>query len=94
VGPYGHSNDRNGRHSPSQRFFSLVLFGSCGAFKHPADACALVGDQIFTDTLGANCAGVTSILVTAIHNHNIWLKLRHVAEMPFISAAKKRRIVK
>ena len=63
-------------------------------FDLPADACALVGDQIFTDTLGANCAGVTSILVTAIHNHNIWLKLRHVAEMPFISAAKKRRIVK
>ena len=63
-------------------------------FSLPAQACALVGDQIFTDTLGANCAGVTSILVTAIDNHNIWLKLRHVAEMPFISAAKKRRISK
>ena len=33
--------------------------------------CALVGDQIFTDTLGANCTGVTSILVKAIDNHNI-----------------------
>ena len=54
--------------------------------------CALAGDQIFTDTLGANCAGVNSILVQAIHNHNIWLKLRHVAEMPFILAAGKRRI--
>jgi len=54
--------------------------------------CALVGDQIFTDTLGANCAGVTSILVKAIDNHNIWLKLRHVAEMPFILMARKRRV--
>lgn len=56
--------------------------------------CALVGDQIFTDTLGANCTGVTSILVNAIDNHNIWLKLRHVAELPFIFLARKRRIVK
>ena len=55
--------------------------------------CALVGDQIFTDTLGANCTGVTSILVKAIDNHNIWLKLRHVAEMPFILMARKRRII-
>ena len=55
-------------------------------------ASALVGDQIFTDTLGANCMGVRSILVPAIDNHNIWLKLRHVAELPFIFAARKRRI--
>ena len=57
----------------------------------PAE-CAIAGDQIFTDTLGGNRAGVQSILVKAIHNHNIWLKLRHVAEMPFILAAGKRRI--
>ncbi len=54
--------------------------------------CALVGDQIFTDTLGANCAGVRSILVKAIHNHNFWLKARHAAELPFIFLARKRRI--
>ena len=53
---------------------------------------AIAGDQIFTDTLGGNCAGVTSILVNAIDNHNIWLKLRHVAELPFIYAAKNRRV--
>lgn len=58
----------------------------------PPSHCALVGDQIFTDTLGANCAGVRPILVQAINNHNIWLKLRHAAEMPFILAAKKRRL--
>lgn len=54
--------------------------------------CALCGDQIFTDTLGANGTGVKPILVKAIHNHNIWLKLRHVAEIPFILMAHKRRI--
>ena len=55
---------------------------------------ALVGDQIYTDTLGGNRAGVTSILVRAIDNHNIWLKLRHVLEIPFICMASKRRITK
>ena len=58
----------------------------------PPEECALVGDQIFTDTLGANCAGVRSILVKAIDNHNFWLKLRHIAERPFILLAKNRRI--
>ena len=58
----------------------------------PPESCALVGDQIFTDTLGANSCGVCAILVKAIDNHNFWLKLRHVAEKPFIFAARKRRI--
>ena len=53
---------------------------------------ALVGDQIFTDTFGANNSGVMPILVCAIDNYNIWLKLRHVAELPFIFAARKRRM--
>ena len=57
----------------------------------PAQA-ALVGDQIFTDTLGGNCAGVKTILVKAIHNHNFWLKARHVLEKPFIFVARKRRL--
>ena len=58
----------------------------------PASQAALVGDQIYTDTLGANSAGVTSILVKAIDNHNFWLKARHVLEKPFIFAARKRRV--
>lgn len=53
---------------------------------------ALVGDQIFTDTLGGNCAGVSTVLVRAIHNHTIWLKARHVLELPFIFIARNRRI--
>ena len=58
----------------------------------PACEAALVGDQIYTDTFGANNAGCMPILVRAIDNHNIWLKLRHVAELPFIFAARKRRM--
>ena len=61
-------------------------------FGIPASEAALVGDQIFTDTLGANAAGVTSILVKAIDNHNFWLKARHVLEKPFIYLARKRRL--
>ena len=34
--------------------------------------------------------GLTSILVSAIDNHTIWLKLRHVAELPFIAWGKRR----
>ena len=58
----------------------------------PASKAALVGDQIYTDTFGANNSGVMPILVCDIDNHNIWLKLRHVAELPFIFAARKRRM--
>lgn len=53
---------------------------------------AIVGDQIFTDTLAGNLAGVTPILVDAINNHTIWLKARHVCELPFCFAARKRRL--
>ena len=53
---------------------------------------AIVGDQIFTDTLAGNLAGVTPILVKAIDNHTFWLKARHVLELPFVFAARKRRI--
>ena len=58
----------------------------------PADQAALVGDQIYTDTLGGNGCSVTSILVKAIDNHNFWLKARHVLELPFIYLARKRRM--
>ncbi len=54
--------------------------------------CALAGDQIFTDTMGARCAGIRAILVKPIHNHNFWLKARHVLEQPFILISGKRRV--
>ena len=51
---------------------------------------ALVGDQIYTDVLGANCAGVTSVLITPIQLHSWPLKLRHVLEQPFIRLGRRR----
>lgn len=54
----------------------------------------LIGDQIFTDVLGANVAGVTSVIVKSIHNHNFWLKLRHVFEVPFLAMARNRRVIR
>ena len=72
--------------------FSRGIRACLEKYQIPPFQAALVGDQIYTDTLGANCAGVQSILVRAIHNHNFWLKARHVLELPFIFLARKRRI--
>ena len=73
--------------------FSKGIRECLNKYQLAPNQCALAGDQIFTDTLGANCAGCTSILVKAIDNHNIWLKLRHVAELPFIALARHRKWV-
>ena len=72
--------------------FSKGIRECLARFDIPASQAALVGDQIYTDTLGANGCGVTSILVKAIDNHNFWLKARHVLELPFIYLARKRRM--
>ena len=80
--------------SHAKKPFSKGIKECLARYQIPKENCALVGDQIFTDTLGANCAGVMSILVKAIDNHNIWLKLRHAAEMPFIWLARGRRMGK
>ena len=72
--------------------FSKGIRECMSRYKIDAAACALAGDQIFTDTLGGNCAGVRTILVKPINNHNFWLKARHVLEKPFIFAARKRSV--
>ena len=72
----------------SKKPFSRGICACLEKYQTTPDKAALVGDQIYTDVLGGNCAGLTSILVRAIDNHNIWLKLRHVAEQPFILIAK------
>ena len=72
--------------------FSKGIRACLARFEVAPGEAILVGDQIFTDTLGGNCAGVKTVLVEAIDNHNFWLKARHVLEKPFIFAAKNRRI--
>lgn len=71
--------------------FSDGICRCLSQFKLQASQCALVGDQIYTDVLGANSAGVYSILIPAINNHSIWLKLRHLLELPIIFCAKGRK---
>lgn len=82
------------RHIPcithSKKPFSKGICQCMDRFRLDPAHTALVGDQIYTDVLGANCAGITSILVRPIHLHNIWLKLRHVAELPFIAIGRRR----
>ena len=72
--------------------FSRGIRECLDRYQKDPKVCALVGDQIYTDVLGANCAGMQPILVRAIHNHNFLLKARHVLELPWIWAAGKRRI--
>ena len=51
----------------------------------------MVGDQIFTDTLGANNAGVVPLLVEPIRlAGNPGRYLRYAAETPFRLLGKRR----
>lgn len=50
---------------------------------------ALVGDQIFTDTLGANRAGILPILVRPIEMKKLYLAARFAVEQPFRALAKE-----
>ena len=74
--------------------FSKGIRECLNKYSMQSERAAIAGDQIYTDTLGGNGCGITTILVKAIDNHNIWLKLRHVAEIPFICMAGKRIITK
>ena len=49
---------------------------------------ALAGDQIFTDTLAANRAGVVSIIVRPRRFTNPFLALRYYIEIPFRAMCK------
>jgi len=51
---------------------------------------ALVGDQIFTDTLGANRTGIQSILVRPIEMKKPYLAARYALEQPFRALAKEK----
>ena len=52
---------------------------------------ALAGDQIFTDILGGNRAGITSILVRPILFSNPFQVVRFGIEQPFIRLARRKR---
>jgi len=54
------------------------------------DVSALAGDQIATDTLAANRAGVTSIIVRPKRFTNPFLALRYLVEIPFRAMCKNK----
>ena len=58
-----------------------------------ANDCAFVGDQVYTDALAANRAGIVSIVVRPRQFTNPFLALRYAIEAPFraISRRKMRR---
>ena len=52
---------------------------------------AMAGDQTFTDILGANFAGVTSVLVYPIYFSNLFQRFRYWIELPLIHMGRNRR---
>lgn len=52
---------------------------------------AMAGDQTFTDILGGNLAGVTSVLVYPIHFSNPFQVIRYGIERPFIALGRRKR---
>ncbi len=76
----------------AQKPFRRGIREAMTQFRAQREQTALVGDQTYTDVLGANLAGVLSIQVRSIHNHTIWLKLRHLLELPPLAFIKNRRI--
>ena len=89
IGQVNISGSGNQEHRVSTGYLD-ILYATCIAITEGENTILLFS----TDTLGANRFGVQSVLVKAIHNHNIWLKLRGVLELPFRAMACKRRIKK
>ena len=58
--------------------------------------CIAVGDQLFTDILGANLAGIESVLVDPLapETDRWWIKLKRVAEIPIKHLHKMQRTIK
>lgn len=100
----------NNRHADRPRVFCDALgvpfIGHAGKPKTPSfiqamermgvtrEQTAIVGDQIFTDVLGGNRAGVRTILVRPIRlAGNPGRYLRYAAELPFRLMTKRRRNV-
>jgi HAD superfamily phosphatase (TIGR01668 family) len=52
---------------------------------------AMAGDQTFTDILGGNLAGVTSVLVKPIYFSNPFQVLRYGLEQPYIRLGRRKR---
>lgn len=56
----------------------------------PMDEIAVVGDQIYTDTFGGNCAGAVTCFVRSVNRGDFWIDVRHQLEKPFIRLGRRR----
>ena len=72
---------------PKRKGFQRAM-ALCGVTEQE---CVMVGDQIFTDILGANRSGIRSILVKPIANDTIFRRIRHAIEVPFRALCRDRR---
>jgi len=70
--------------SPKSLLHAMEVSGFC------PDTSALAGDQILTDTLAANRAGVISIIVRPKRFTNPFLAIRYFIEIPFRALCKNK----
>ncbi|MBQ8974838.1 MAG: YqeG family HAD IIIA-type phosphatase [Oscillospiraceae bacterium] len=56
--------------------------------------CALCGDQAYTDVLGGNRAGITSIATRPIRLSNAFLAVRYAMELPFRAMCRNKMGIK
>lgn len=97
------SNNMPGRVAPFARRVGLAyqafcckplplgLWRACRAMGVPRSAAALVGDQIFTDTLGANLYGIPMLLVTPMHQDTKpSIRFKRTLEKPILAHYEKK----
>ena len=75
---------RAGKPSPRSLRAAMAQMG-----RHPNET-ALIGDQVFTDGLAANRAGVLSIVVKPLHMKSVLFYLRYIIEQPFRLLSKEK----
>ena len=73
-----------GKPSPRAMHDAMAELG-----KTPAET-ALMGDQVFTDVLAANLAGMLSILVKPLEMKNPLFRLRYMAEQPLRALGREK----
>ena len=71
--------------------FSKGIRECLARFGIPASQAALVGDQIYTDMLGGNCAGMQTALVEPIDTKETLLfKIKRALEIPVINMRRRK----
>jgi HAD superfamily phosphatase (TIGR01668 family) len=70
-----------------------IVLRTMEEYRYNLNESALVGDQIFTDTLAANRAGIMSIIVRPCRFTNPLLAIRYALEMPFRAMCRNKNLV-